>query len=85
MLVASSEGSFDRLNLRAVIRVVERACRLIAGPDNKAILRNEAASPTIDLETHAQSPPQKKPLNLFSLSYWRVEREKRLNDAKPTL
>ena len=61
--------------------IPKRALSLITPPNQNLTLHHQAATQTINSHSHSNLSPLKKTLNLISLSYWKVEREIRLNDA----
>jgi hypothetical protein len=78
-LIASREAGFYCWWFAVEFELPEWAFLLPASPNLNSILKHPAAASTINSPAHLDSPPHKKPLNLFSLSYLSMEREKRLN------
>jgi hypothetical protein len=77
-LIASREAHLYYGRFVFELELPEWALRLLAPPQDNPVSLDRTAPKTIKAAWHLNSPPHKKPLNLFSLSYSRVEREKRL-------
>ncbi len=77
-LIASREAGFKGWLLLVVVEQVEWALSFLTRPYLNSVFFDRATPKTIKTARHLESPPYKKPLNLFSLSYSRVVREKRL-------